>query len=429
MALNFDALPEEAQVPNALPSLALWTVVFLILLLVGVFIVLMLWPSGEPTRTPWFWICVTVYPAGIAGFFVSRVFSVYDGQRLDALAWNKARTQFVEAEFARESVPLRILGATFRASEIDDDNRVQSIVDRTVTLDAKPSVHATDASVTARWLEPIDACLAADDVERHEQVLNWLYDKLLTDLAVPLRALPAEVKLDVLLDVSGYLGDADFTKLWLARWHHHEMRDAHLHATTEKLELMAVDAWLDAEPNALAVDRSVVLLVSISLSEVLKQDPAHGSAECGVGILMTSASVSTRHALSPVASLHRPLRSDCNDLNHALTYALKWGSVAAGSLEVAWLTGFDAQSIGPLHAAIGAIGTHAMPNEPLPECDLDSTIGHAGPTAGWLAVACASLGVASSGTPHLIAQHCDDQTFVAVVTTGDHESRNKEISA
>jgi len=53
--------------------------------IVGAFVVLFVWPKGEPTQTPWFWTCVTVYPYGVAAFVVLRRYSFYEGRRLDAI--------------------------------------------------------------------------------------------------------------------------------------------------------------------------------------------------------------------------------------------------------------------------------------------------------------------------------------------------------
>ncbi|AKC68534.1 hypothetical protein [Pandoraea oxalativorans] len=421
MALDFDTLPPEVQVPDASPSRILWIGIFTVLLLVGIVAVLMLWPAGESTRTPWFWLCVAIYPAGIAMFFVSRVFSVSEGRRLDALAWNEACKKFTRDAFSRESVPLRILGAAFRSTEIDADNDVQRIANRTVTLDAKPSAHVEGTSVTARWLQPLDAHLALDEAERHKLVIEWLYDKLLSDLSSSLRAVPEKARLEVLLDVSGYIGTSDIVGLWQARWQQRGFREVAVKNAAGKLDLMTVDSWLDGQAGSPSFDHSVVLLVSVSLSKVVEQDPPHGTAESGVAILLTSPAMSDRHSMSSVASMHRPLRSESHDLRHALTYALKWGNASPTSLGGVWLTGLNGKSVGPLHAALSEIGASGGANDSLPEFDLDSTIGRAGRSAGWLAATCASLCVQTSGAPHLIAQRCGDQTFVAVVTTGDHE--------
>ena len=90
MALDFNDLPLEQPVPDQPPSRLFWTIVFFVLVLAGVFAVLLLWPSDEPTHTPWFWTCITVFPLGIASLLVSRPFSAYEGTRLEIQSWNAA---------------------------------------------------------------------------------------------------------------------------------------------------------------------------------------------------------------------------------------------------------------------------------------------------------------------------------------------------
>ncbi|MFJ2992478.1 hypothetical protein [Pandoraea sp. NPDC087047] len=429
MALDFDKLPSEVAVPDTPPSRFVWTAVFVVLLLFGVAAVLVLWPTSEPTHTPWFWTCIALYPAGIAGFVVSRGFSVYEGRRLDALEWNRACRQFAQEKFAQEGVPLRILAAAIRVTEADANNHVRSIVEKTMTLNAKASGHAANTSITARWFEPVDAALAVNEVERHESIIEWIFDKLLIDMSESLNAQPADVRLSVLLDVSGYSGKADLVDIWQTRWRHHRFRSAHAQRVPTSIDLMAVDAWLDGETGASPFDQSTVLLISASLSAVLDADPPHGTAECGIGLLMTSAAFSDRHKLRPIASLHRPLRSNSKDLNHSLVYALRWGQINLDSISAVWLTGFDGQSVGPLHAAINFAGGDKRRDEPLPEIDLDRTVGHGRQTAGWLAATCASLRAAETAESHLLAQRLDDKTFVAVITTVDHEPNHTEVLA
>src|SRR5690348_4709684 len=116
MAVDFNRLPPEEPVPDNAPARVLWTVVFLLIAIVGVFAVLLLWPKAEPTQTPWFWTCVTVYPFGVAAFVVLRRYSVYEGRRLDALAWNNAREKYVNDVFDGASRPLAVLAAICRFS-------------------------------------------------------------------------------------------------------------------------------------------------------------------------------------------------------------------------------------------------------------------------------------------------------------------------
>lgn len=421
MALDFASLPPARPVPDTPPSRFVWTVAFFILMLVGILAVLLLWPADEPTHTAWFWTCVAVFPIGIAGFVVSRVFRVYEARRLEAIAWNTASQRYAEQAFAKESIPLRILGAAMRVTEDDADSDIERIVGKRIELEPKASTHEADASTSARWFQPLEARLAADDAERHTLILEWLYDKLLLDLKASLAALLIEARLHVLLDISGYVGEADPVELWQVQWRNHQLRETHAERVCASRDLFVVDGWLDGEKGAPRLDCSVVLLVSVSLCAVLDADPLDGTAEAGVGLLVTLPALADRHQLRAIASLHRPLRSGTADLNHALTYALKWGHTEFHALGDAWLTGFDGQTIGALRVALSQVERGEPRKTPIGELDLDRTIGRAGGSSGWLAAVCAALRAAQTATPQLVAQRCDESTVVAVVASGDCE--------
>jgi hypothetical protein len=424
MALDFDSLPPEKPVPDKPPSQLVWTVVFFVLTLVGVFVVLMLWPAGEPTHTPWFWTCVTVFPTGVAAIVVTRPFSMHEGRRLDALAWNTAAKRYAEDAFAKESIPLLVLGAAVRVSEGGDKKVDEKVADGTLKLEPLTSDCEDSCSIAARWLQPIGARLAADDPERHELVLEWLYEQMLTGIHAPLAALPVDLPISVLLDLSGYVGNVDALTLWRTKWSDRELRPAYSSLVPQTLDLMAIDSWLDDRNGPL--HRHAVLVISISLGNVIDETPRHGSAEAGVGLLLASSAVVAKFALHPTAAFHRPLRSDNANLDHALTHALRWGSVELGSVGALWTTGFNGDSIDALHASLSHLKKEKEQGEVLPEFDLDRAVGYAGHSAGWMAAACASSHVERTSMPQLLAQRFDDHTYIATVATIEN---NTEFNA
>lgn len=404
------------------PSRFAWTVVFFVLTLLGILAVLMLWPANEPTHTPRFWICVTVFPAGIAAFVVLRRYSVYEGRRCDAVDWNSARKRYIEEEFERESVPVLVLGSAMRVTASEKADGVEQIVDGALTLDAQASDHEENESVSARWLQPLDARLAADDAERHVLVLEWLYDRLLAELNEPISTLAAELGLSVQLEVSGFMGEVDALALWNDRWGTHGLRAAHSFLAPEMPGPMVLDSWLDVRDGPL--EKGALLLISVSLNAMLDGLPPAGAAEAGTGLLMASSSVASRHGLRPVAAIHRPVRSPNDNLDHAMTCALRWGSAGVQSLGSLWMTGLDAATGKPLHAALSHLSADTPRAGALPEFDIDRAVGNAGPTAGWLAVACAVQTASEVAAPQLVAQRCSDHTLLSVVRKHDEDLNN-----
>ncbi|WP_296651249.1 hypothetical protein [Paraburkholderia sp.] len=427
MALDFSKLPPEMRVPDAPPSYLVWTVVFLVLTLLGIFAVLLLWPASEPTQTPWFWTCVSVFPAGFAALLVSRRYRHYEAIRCDAMEWNKAQKQYIKQAFDRESIPVLVLGCAMRVTDDDETDGLGKIIDGTLTLDARASTHEDNQSISARCLEPEDARFAANDAERHARVLEWLYDRLLADLAGAINALPVELALHVRLEVSGYAGTTDVLALWEQRWSAQKLHAAHPFLATETPGLMALDSWLDDPQGPL--DKRALLLVSIGLQAGLDDAPQEGSAEAGIGLLLVSTSISSRHSLRPVAAIHRPVQSQNDRLDHAMTNALRWGSTVVRDLGAAWMTGFNGESVGPLHTALSHAGASMPRDDALQEFNLDRAVGKAGQSAGWLAVACAAQMASQAATPQLVAERSADLTFLSVVATHDQYLNNVSLSA
>ncbi|WP_439889625.1 hypothetical protein ACS7SF_09875 [Ralstonia sp. 25C] len=426
MALDFSKLPPEEEPPEP-PSRFVWTVVFFVITLLGILAVLMLWPAGEPTNGAWFWTCVALFPPGIAAFVVSRRYSVYEGRRLDAQAWNDARERYNTQAFARESIPVLVVGAAIRVTENDTENDVRSIMDRSLTLAAQASPHEENESIVTRWLQPVEARLAADDAERHEFILDWLYGCLLKDLSAAIGALPPDLPLRVVIDLSGYLGGVDPVALWQGRWTGLDMRIARAERAAEPLDTMVLDAWLDDRTSLLS--KSALLLISVSLSQVIEGTPLEGTAEAGVGLLLVSTTLGREYKLAPVAAIHRPVRADHDQVDHALTHALRWGGTEPKLLENVWTTGFDGESVGPLNSALSQTGATSGQESEIKACDLDQTVGHAGASAGWLATACAVHAMQQSAAGQLVVEYHLDHTVAAVVAAARKESTKSNTGA
>ncbi|RQZ36472.1 hypothetical protein DIE16_19030 [Burkholderia sp. Bp9090] len=420
MALDLLSLPPEKPVLDEPPSRFLWGAVFVVLTAVGILAVLMLWPEGEPTRTPWFWICVSIYPAGFSAFVVSRRYRAYELERAKVQAWNDASRKYNAQAFARESVPMLVLAAAARVTADDTENGIDQIIDGTMKLRARASEQKANESVSARWFEPIEARLAVDDAERHDEVLAWLYKRLLDDLKKTLATLPADLPLRVLLDVSGYIGVSDVVEQWRKEWRRHKLRFARTDREPGSLDLMAVDSWLDDRNGPL--HQHAVLLVSVAFNKVIAEPPESGSAEAGVGLLLVSGALASRFELRPIAAFHRPRRAGNDDPDHALTYGLRWGGAAPDDVGALWMSGFDSRAAGSLRTALSAGNPEGENGKVLLEFELDRIVGKAGASAGWLAAACATYVAGLSAKPQLVVQRDEDHMFVAVVTNMDNAS-------
>jgi hypothetical protein len=416
MPVDFSLLPPEQKVPDAPPSKLVWTAVFFVLTLLGVFAILLLWPKNEPTRTSWFWFCLSVYPVGIAAFVVFRCLSAYEGRLLDAQEWNAARERYIEGVFAKASVPLAVLGVAYRFVDDDKKNNTKAIAQRILVLKAQPSI-AEQGTVTARWLNPeaLDRSKwrRGPDTARQSQVLKWLFERLIDQLAGELEGLSAELPLTVRLSVVADALEVDPSAIWKGCWRSRGLRSAKVLVELASSGLMVLDTWLDSKDEMVRCHST--LLVIIQLNAILSKNPPDGSAEGGAALLIVPEEIARRYTQKPAAFIHRPMCGTVADLDHTLTYALRWGKSEPMSVGQLWLSGVKTHSLAALHAALSIAGVTARRSEMPPEMNMDRTVGNAGVAAPWLSLACAVASANQSGANQLLIEQRENEIIATIV--------------
>ncbi|MCG5075965.1 hypothetical protein [Paraburkholderia tagetis] len=396
MAIDFALLPPEEPVSESLPSRLFWTVAFLVIAIVGVFAVLLLWPKGESTETPWFWTCVTVYPFGLSAFVVLRRYSVYEGRRLDAIAWNDARADYVNGVFDRASRPLGVLAANCRFSCQAGEDDFGKLLDGYIKLEPRTAPKPDVPPVAARWFEILDTkgIPLKWDVERRDHVLSWAFSTVTDTVADAVRSLPLELMLKVQLVLPGIANTDEALAIWNRQWAKADVRPAQTRVLGETPDLMYADTWLDRANEGL--DWEARLLVFVRLNAVPGALPPDQSAETVVAVLLAPEAVCGKFKLSPVAMLHRPTRDDDCSVDDALAHAMRWGCMQPAELKHVWKGGVGADNANAATKAIVKVGISAK------TADIDYMVGRVGEVAPWFAVACAAGAAAADRTPQLV---------------------------
>ncbi|MEX3985198.1 hypothetical protein AB4Y45_40260 [Paraburkholderia sp. EG287A] len=399
MAVDFAKLPSVEPVPENPPSRIVWTIVFFVVVIAGIFLVLLLWPKGEPTQTPWFWICITVYPLGIATFVVLRRYSVYEGRRLDAIAWNDAREIYVNDVFDLASRPLGILVANCRfASEAKDDD-FGKLLDGSVKLEPRTALKPGTPPVNGRWFERPDrnedGMRFRSDSERRRFVLTWAFSTVTNAVAEAVRSLPPDLRLKVQLLLSGMADMDEALAIWNRQWARADLRPVQVRLMPEPSDLMYADMWLDRVSRRL--DEEARLLVCVRLNAVHEALPPDGSAEAVATLLVAPASVCQQFKLASIAMLHRPNGTDDCGIDDALGRSLRWGCGEPAEITRVWQAGLDGVDANAVAKAVVKAGIDAK------VADIDCMVGHAGSVAPWFAVACAAKGAVHDGAHQLVA--------------------------
>lgn len=398
MAIDFASLPPEQPVPDDPPSRLRWTIVFFLIAIVGVFTVLFLWPKGEPTQTPWFWTCVTVYPFGVAAFVVLRRYSVYEGRRLDAIAWNNARENYVNDVLDGASRPLGVVAATFRFDSEAKDDDFGKLLDGSVKLEPRMATKPDAPLVNARWFEKPDrnkdGILFRDDDERRRYVLEWAFSAVTDAVAEAVRSLPSDLGLKVQLMLPALVDADEALAIWNRQWAWSDLRPVQVRLMPEPSDLMYADAWLDRVNRKL--DEEARLLVCVGLNAVHQALPPDGSAEAVAALLVAPGAVCQKFNLAPIAMLHRPNETNDCAVDDALARSLRWGRGEPAEIKRIWQGGVNGAGPNAITKAVVKAGIGAKVS------NLDYMVGHAGAVAPWLAVACATNAAVQDGAPQLV---------------------------
>ncbi|WP_322022512.1 hypothetical protein [Burkholderia sp. BCC1977] len=398
MAVDFDKLPPKEPEPDKSPSRLLWTIVFFVVVLAGVFAVLLLWPKDTPTQSFWFWTCVTVYPVGVAAFVVLRRYSVFEGRRLDAIAWNEAREKYVNDLFEEASRPLVLVAAAYRFASDAKDDAFDKLLGGSIKLEPRAAPNPDTPPVNARWFDQPDVDedggrFKSDD-ERWHHVREWVFGALIDDVAEAVRTLPPDLKLAIQLVLPGVAKPDGALDAWDRQWAKSGLRPLKAETLPEPPDLMVLDAWLDRINQKR--DQEARLFVFVRLNHVLQALPPDGSAEAGVGLLVVPEPVRRRFNIEPMARMHRPNGTDACPVDAALSRALRWGRVKPADVGRIWQSALDSAEANETIAASVKAGIAAK------SANIDYMVGHVGEVASWLGVACAAKAVARDGEPQLV---------------------------
>ncbi|MBR8305712.1 hypothetical protein KDX25_04750 [Burkholderia cenocepacia] len=398
MPVDFSKLPPEELEPDKPPSRIVWTVVFFAIVLAAVVAVLLFWPKGESIRSRWFWICVTVYPVGVATFVVLRRYSVYEGLRLDAIEWKKAREKYINDVFEQASRPLAVVAATYRFASDSKEDSFDKLLDGSIKLEPRAAPKPDTPAANARWFERPEVDeggdrIRHDDTRRH-QLLEWVFGALIADIAEAVRALPPDLKMAIQLALPETVNADEALASWNKQWAKSDLRSLKAEILPEPLDLMVLDAWLDRINQKR--DHEARLLVFVRLTSILQALPAEGSAEAGVALLVAPEPVQRKFKVRPIAWLHRPNEIDTCPVDVALARALRWGRVESAAVSRIWQSGLDLAAVNGASAAVVKAGIAAKP------ANIDYMVGHAGEVASWLGVTCAAKAAAQEGSVQLV---------------------------
>jgi hypothetical protein len=384
--------------PPVRPATAVWLCLLAAFLAAGALLTLLAWPKDAPTGTPWFWMCLVGFP--LLGWCVLFGFRLhfYEDEMNRLTATADARQREFEAAVAFGAEPLAVLHAAYLCA-MRTGCASGLILERDSVLVAhSPRPHLPPVRHSRLPL--------AEEVEpggRYAEV----FEAILGQLEMPLRALPPSVPLDVTLQVSDGVDPAPLRHAWQTCWTATGLHHVEASVLPANDGLMALDAWLD-ETGGPALER-FRLFVAVQLHET----PPQNSAEAAVALLLGWAPLAERLELPAIATLHRPVAA-AHGLADTIRTAALFGQITPDALTHLWQSGLQkAEKAAMLtegsDIALGAVQTDAFAGVH----DIDAALGNPGVATPWLAAALAVENARQRGEPQLIA--CRESTLCLAV--------------
>ncbi|KQR78537.1 hypothetical protein ASG35_08940 [Burkholderia sp. Leaf177] len=419
MAYDLLQVAPARDVPPFKPAWLLWTILAVVLIGGGAACVIRFWPPGESINTPWFWTCVVAFPlfSWLIPFFI--YLGVLQAPRRRAIDFNDARRAYLASVGRKAGIPLHVLGSGFFFSATEHENTAAALAQRRLTLIPQSRFPEDTEAVSARWIVPEGRTWLPTnelaDMERHREMLPYVFDALLLQIAPEIRLLPERTGLKVRLSVATLLPTLEVEAVWRDKWQALGLRAALAEVDSTPPQLIAADLWIDGK-GAARSDAANLLCV-VQLNSLLNTVPDKGSAEAGVIVLFASSALTAQKQLSSTTLLFRPEQRDEKSIGQALRQAMLWGRVRGSELTEHWMTG-GAET--PLNRALAseldaqAVGV-AKTQDLNGQHDLDFRLGSAGIAAPWLCMALAMQQAREAGQKQLISIAHAERLTLAVV--------------
>ncbi|ADG18269.1 conserved hypothetical protein [Paraburkholderia atlantica] len=408
MPIDFARVPPRKAVPPP-PQLSkrVWTALLVVLLCFGAALTLVLWPQGRTINPIWFWFCLVGYPMLSWTFMLCLRLGYLHARRSEALAVNHVSDCEMERCHAIASVPLALIGHTWRFSANRDENDVQGVVDGSLRLKTRTGGAKPNTDVDARWIEipnqEVHSGNELTEYSRHRLVCNWLLAQLIEDLTPQFAALSAGTTLHFeavshcalkSIDVSDRL-----EKLVIGKFPGLRMIAK---PSIEPSSVFGTDALLDSMRPGV-----VHLLVAVQLREAVSERLQDGAAEAGVALLLGHPSIAEKKSEASALLLHRPARGQVNTIGETLDNAMRWGKATSANVGALWSHGISPEIEVAIRSSSQVDGKKSR-------IDLRTTVGDCGVAGGWFATALAAEFAARTGDPQLVLTQ-EDRDLIALV--------------
>ncbi|MNG62918.1 hypothetical protein D3C79_211290 [compost metagenome] len=305
---------------------------------------------------------------------------IWSLQDSKANGFDGRREQWILRETKRARRALQILNTTFITAhpELDKDIAAAAMLNNQSIIASQADWKGEKSKRVSRIkVEPEDT---------PESFIPRLFSELITGL--PVDQFPEHASLVVVLDISSSVSLGAVRDLWQQEW-----LDSGIACAVEYLDgsgSVVIDSWM----NNRFKETAMLLIVSLQIAPAV----SNNSAEAAVAILLGNRL--TQEALEPVALLHRPDPAPPGGLEEGMRMAAYNVPLKENIVKNLWLAGLTGEQRAEV---IGCQNAHpAQSVEDDAVISLDTSMGHAGAAAPWLAIAAATEIARQTQLPQMI---------------------------
>ncbi|MCZ4060573.1 hypothetical protein O3W44_17900 [Pantoea sp. LMR881] len=341
---------------------------------------------GRYIDTRHFWLIAIGTPVVV--WIVSFIIRMWAWSLQDSKAngFDRRREHWILSETRKARRALQVLNTTFITAHLEDE---QSSVAVEMLNNHSIIVSQSDwKDEKSRRLSRI----TAEPEDTPELFASHLFSELIADL--PVDQFPDNASLAVILDVSSSLSIPAVWDIWREAWQESGITCAVEYIDSDGPAI--VNHWLDHRIK----DEAMLLIVGLQIDPVV----SNNTAEAAVALLLGNRL--TQEAFEPLALLHRPDAAPSGELIEGMNMAAYNVPLKENIVKNLWLAGLTGEQRAEVIACQNSHPAQSVEDEAV--ISLDTSMGHAGAAAPWLAIAAATEIARQTQLPQMII--CGDTT-------------------
>lgn len=382
MSYSLKKLPECYPRPVP-PKITRWIVILVMMLVISVIFMRVF---ERYVDSKYFWLFAIGTPVALWSISFGFRMLVWSLQDSKANGFDRQREQWILRETRRARRALQILNTTFITAHKND---AQELV--AVEMQNNLSIITSQVDWKGNESQRVSR-FAVDPEETTTFLIARLFSELLADL--PVGQFPEKASLVVTLDISSSLPFVAVREIWDEVW-----QESGISCDVEYVAssgLGGVTHWLDHRIK----DEAMLLIVGLQVDPAVSDN----TAETGVALLLGNRL--TQETLDPVALLHRPDPSPAGELSEGMRIAAYNVPIKENIVKNLWLAGITGEQRTEVIGCQNAHPVQSVDDEAV--ISLDTSMGHAGAAASWLAIAAATEIARQTQSPQMII--CGDTT-------------------